>query len=117
MRVKLDENLPVQRKALFTESGHDAATVVDEGLGGAPDAAIASACITEERRGVSHDHPRGWSDPERHAGAGPTSPRRQAEAAVSSWPPDRRHAASARSAMARVRPSKMRTWIGHSAYQ
>ena len=49
MRVKLDENLPVQLKALFTESGHDAATVVDEGLGGAPDAAMASACITEER--------------------------------------------------------------------
>lgn len=49
MRVKLDENLPLQLKALFTASGHDAATVVDEGLGGAPDAAIASACIAEER--------------------------------------------------------------------
>ena len=36
MRVKLDENLPIQLKRLFTESGHDAATVVDEGLGGAP---------------------------------------------------------------------------------
>ena len=33
MRVKLDENLPIQLKCLFTESGHDAATVVDEGLG------------------------------------------------------------------------------------
>ncbi len=49
MRVKLDENLPIQLKHLFTESGHDAATVVDEGLGGALDEAIASACITEER--------------------------------------------------------------------
>ena len=49
MRVKLDENLPVQLKALFTASGHDAATVVDESLGGAPDAAIAAACIGEER--------------------------------------------------------------------
>ncbi len=29
MRVKLDENLPVQLKDLFTEAGHDAATVVD----------------------------------------------------------------------------------------
>lgn len=49
MRIKLDENLPVELKALFTQSGHDAATVVDEGLGGAPDSVIASACITEER--------------------------------------------------------------------
>ena len=32
MRVKLGENLPIQLKRLFTESGHDAATVVDEGL-------------------------------------------------------------------------------------
>ena len=49
MRVKLDENLPVQLKALFTESGHDAATVVDEDMGGAPDGEIAAACIAEER--------------------------------------------------------------------
>ena len=49
MRVKLDENLPVQLQALFTTSGHDADTVVDEGLGGAPDAEIASACLAEER--------------------------------------------------------------------
>ena len=49
MRVKLDENLPIQLKRLFTESGHDAATVVDEGLGGAPDTEIAAICIAEER--------------------------------------------------------------------
>lgn len=49
MRFKLDENLPVQLKGLFSESGHDAATVGDEGLGGAPDAEVASACIVEER--------------------------------------------------------------------
>ena len=49
MRVKLDENLPVQLKALFTESGHDAATVVDQDMGGAPDAEIAAAWIAEER--------------------------------------------------------------------
>ena len=29
MRVKLDENLPAQLRDLFTEAGHDAATVVD----------------------------------------------------------------------------------------
>ena len=55
MRVKLDENLPIQLKRLFTESGHDAATVVDEGLGGAPDVEIAAVCITEERVLVTQD--------------------------------------------------------------
>ena len=45
MRVKLDENLPIQIKALFTASGHDAATVVDEGMDGAPDAAVEDSRI------------------------------------------------------------------------
>lgn len=55
MRVKLDENLPVQLKRLFTESGHNADTVVEEGLGGAPDARVAAACIVEERVLVTQD--------------------------------------------------------------
>ena len=55
MRVKLDENLPVQLKALFAESGHDAATVVDEGLGGASDSEVAVACLAEERGLVTQD--------------------------------------------------------------
>ena len=55
MRVKLDENLPIQLKRLFTESGHDAATVVDEGLGGAPDSEMAAVCIAEERVLVTQD--------------------------------------------------------------
>lgn len=49
MRFKLDENMPDQLKGLFTESGHDAETVRDEGLGGAPDVDIASACAAEGR--------------------------------------------------------------------
>ncbi len=49
MRVKLDENLPVQLKHLFIASGHDAATVLDEGIGGATDSAVVSACLAEER--------------------------------------------------------------------
>ena len=49
MRFKLDENLPVQLKALLTESGHDAATVADQGLSGKPDLEIATACIAEQR--------------------------------------------------------------------
>ena len=55
MRVKLDENLPIQLKRLFTESGHDAATVVDEGLGGSSDTEIAAICIAEERVLVTQD--------------------------------------------------------------
>ena len=55
MRVKLDENLPVQLKGLFTESGHEAATVVDEGLGGASDTEVAAVCIGEERVLVTQD--------------------------------------------------------------
>lgn len=55
MRVKLDENLPVQLKQLFLGSGHDAATAADESLGGAPDAAIAFACAGEGRTLVTLD--------------------------------------------------------------
>ena len=55
MRVKLDENLPIQLKRLFTESGHDAATVVDEGLGGASDVEVASVCIGEQHVLVTQD--------------------------------------------------------------
>ena len=55
MRFKLDENLPVQLKELFTESGHDAATVLDEGIGGATDTAVVSACLSEERVLVTQD--------------------------------------------------------------
>ena len=50
-----DENLPVQLRSLFAESGHDAATVVDEGLGGASDVEVAAVCIGEERVLVTQD--------------------------------------------------------------
>ena len=55
MRVKLDENLPIQFRHLFAESGHDAATVLDEGIGGATDADVASVCLAEERVLVTQD--------------------------------------------------------------
>ena len=55
MRVKLDENLPVQLKHLFTESGHDAATVLDEGMGGATDAEVTRVCTDEDRVLVTQD--------------------------------------------------------------
>ena len=55
MRFKLDENLPIQFKRLFTESGHDAATVIDEGIGGVTDGELASVCLAEERVLVTQD--------------------------------------------------------------
>ena len=55
MRVKLDENLPIQLKRLFMESGHDAVTVLDEGIGGATDSDVALICLTEERVLVTQD--------------------------------------------------------------
>ena len=55
MRVKLDENLPIQLKHLFTESGHDAVTVLEEGMGGATDSDVASVCLAEKRILVTQD--------------------------------------------------------------
>ena len=55
MRVKLDENLPVQLKPLFTNSGHDATTVLDEAIGGTTDAEIALVCLAEERTLLTQD--------------------------------------------------------------
>ena len=55
MRFKLDENLPIQLKGLFTESGHDAVTVLDQGMGGATDSDVASVCLAEKRILVTQD--------------------------------------------------------------
>ena len=54
MRFKLDENLPIQLKGLFTESGHDV-TVLEQGMGGATDSDVASACLAEKRILVTQD--------------------------------------------------------------
>ncbi len=55
MRFKLDENLPFQLKRLFMDSGHDADTVLDEGMGGASDPEVMAACLVEERVLVTQD--------------------------------------------------------------
>jgi len=49
VRSKLDENLPVELAALFCGAGHDAATVLEQDLGGARDAELASLCILAHR--------------------------------------------------------------------
>lgn len=55
MRFKVDENLPVHVASLLRTAGHEADTVMDEGLGGAIDDSIANRCREEERIVVTLD--------------------------------------------------------------
>ena len=55
MRFKLDENLPVELAVLVRGAGHDAATVLEQDLGGARDADTASVCVQENRAIVTLD--------------------------------------------------------------
>ena len=49
MRAKLDENVPVEAAELLRAAGWTCDTVHDEGLGGAEDPEIGTACRTERR--------------------------------------------------------------------
>jgi predicted nuclease of predicted toxin-antitoxin system len=49
LKFKVDENLPMEIATLLAAAGHDAVSVLDQGLGGQPDTAIASVCQTEGR--------------------------------------------------------------------
>lgn len=60
MNFKIDENLPMEVRDLLTRSGHNVVSVLDQQLGGAPDAAIASACQDENRALITLDL--GFSD-------------------------------------------------------
>jgi predicted nuclease of predicted toxin-antitoxin system len=55
MRFKLDENLSHSVAALFRAAGHDASTVRDEGLRGAPDEELFSVSAREDRVLVTLD--------------------------------------------------------------
>ena len=55
MRFKLDENLPFQLRDLLTEAGHDAATVLDQEMGGAADEDVLAVCVAEDRVLVTQD--------------------------------------------------------------
>ncbi len=71
MRVKLDENLPRSVIGPLTDAGHDADTVVGEGLGGATDDAVFVAAQQAGRLLLTLD--RGFGDirrypPGTHAG-------------------------------------------------
>ena len=49
MKFKLDENLPFELVTDLQGMGHDADTVVDEGLGGADDPTVVDAAFASDR--------------------------------------------------------------------
>jgi len=55
MRFKIDENLPVEVAELLNQGGHEASTVIDEGLGGGQDPRVASVRRDERRALVTLD--------------------------------------------------------------
>lgn len=85
MRFKLDENLPTGLAAQLTVRGHDADTVIDEGLDGHPDPIVVAAATEAERMLVTLD--RGIGDlrrypPGSHAGVLVLRPTSQDPASV-----------------------------------
>ena len=55
MHFKLDENLSDTLTRLFVEAGHDAVTVVEQGMAGEGDAGVAAVCAAENRVLVTLD--------------------------------------------------------------
>jgi len=60
VRLKLDENLPVDARRVAEELGHDAHTVLDESLGGVTDREVLAAATDEDRFLITLD--RGFGD-------------------------------------------------------
>lgn len=55
MLFKLDENLPGVLAGLFIQAGHDAVTIMDQGMTGTSDPRVASVCLNEGRALVTLD--------------------------------------------------------------
>src|SRR5262245_47421523 len=55
MNFKIDENLPSELALALRAAGHEALTVVDQGLGGHPDVHVAEICKREQRALVTLD--------------------------------------------------------------
>lgn len=49
MKFKIDQNLPIEAADLLAAAGHDAMTVYQQALGGAPDERIVDVCKEEGR--------------------------------------------------------------------
>jgi predicted nuclease of predicted toxin-antitoxin system len=60
VKIKLDENLPASLAGVLTADGHDADTVLIEGLGGRGDPEIAAAAKTDGRLLITLD--KGFAD-------------------------------------------------------
>ena len=56
MRFKLDENFGRSIQEVLEEAGHDARTVHEENLQGAPDPEILAAATSEDRILITMDH-------------------------------------------------------------
>jgi predicted nuclease of predicted toxin-antitoxin system len=56
VKFKLDENIGRRGLELLRSAGHDAVTVRDEGLAGAPDEQIFSAAASESRALITLDY-------------------------------------------------------------
>lgn len=65
MKFKLDENLPVSAADVLTGCGHDADTVIAEGLTGAADPRVVAAATAEGRVLITLDRGMGISAPTR----------------------------------------------------
>jgi predicted nuclease of predicted toxin-antitoxin system len=46
-RLRLDENLPRDARTLLVDAGHDAHSLIDEGLGGGSYPEVIDACLNE----------------------------------------------------------------------
>jgi predicted nuclease of predicted toxin-antitoxin system len=55
MKLKVDENLPIEIASRLREAGHEAQTAGDEGLGGAPDSEVIDRCLAEGRALITLD--------------------------------------------------------------
>jgi predicted nuclease of predicted toxin-antitoxin system len=55
MKFKLDENLPGEGVQILRAEGHDAVTVLDQGLGGKPDPEIFAVVQAEGRALITLD--------------------------------------------------------------
>jgi predicted nuclease of predicted toxin-antitoxin system len=55
MKFKAHENLPAEVAEVLRQAGHDAATVLEQGLGGHPDPDVARICREEARALITLD--------------------------------------------------------------